>query len=251
MLIASWNVNSIRARIDRVTAWLRAAQPDVVCLQELKAEEKDLPAFEGYHCAAACQKTYNGVALLSKTPITDVVRGFGDQVDDPQQRLISGTIAGVRILSVYAPNGQSVGSDKWQYKLEWIERLRQHLERSYSATTPLVVAGDFNVAPEARDVHDPLEWEPSVLYHPEARAALMRLRGLGLHDSFRLHHSQPGFYSWWDYRMLSFPKNRGLRIDQILVSEPLRARCSDAFIDREARKGKQPSDHAPILATIA
>ena|SRR5579859_4178022 len=245
MLIASWNVNSIRARIERLRAWLSATQPDVVCLQELKAEE--MPVLDGYHHAAACQKTYNGVAILAKTPIEDVA--CGDGIDDGQARLVAGTVGGVRVLSVYAPNGQSVGTDKWQYKLAWLGRLRAHLEQTYKRNTPLVVAGDFNVAPEARDVHDPAEWEPSVLFHPEARAAMARVRELGLYDSFRLHHQEPGFYSWWDYRLLSFPKNRGLRIDQIFVSEPLVARCRDAWIDREARKGKLPSDHAPILAT--
>lgn len=252
MLIASWNVNSIRARLERVTSWLRATQPDVLCMQELKVAEKDFPgeafAAAGYHWVAACQKTYNGVALVAKVPIGDVAIGLDDGGDETQQRLISGTVGGIRILSVYAPNGQSVGSDKWQYKLEWLERLRVHLERHYHQSAPLVVAGDFNVAPEARDVHDPMEWEPSVLYHPEARAAMARLRSFGLHDTFRMHHQEPGFYSWWDYRMLGFPKNRGLRIDQIFVTE--RVRCSDAFIDREARKGKQPSDHAPVLAVV-
>src|SRR4051812_8005778 len=239
MLIASWNVNSIRARVERVAAWLKATQPDVVCLQELKAEEKDLPAFEGYHHAAACQKTYNGVAILAKTPISDVA--CGDGVEDGQARLIAGTVGGVRILSVYAPNGQSVGSDKWHYKLAWLERLRAHLDDKYRDGTPLVMAGDFNVAPEARDVHDPGEWEPSVLYHPEARAAMARVRDFGLEDSFRLHHQDGGFYSWWDYRLLSFPKNRGLRIDQIFMTAPLAARCQEAWIDRDARKGKLPS----------
>jgi exodeoxyribonuclease-3 len=248
MLIASWNVNSIRARLDRVQAWLQAAQPDVVCLQELKAEEMPPVIDWGYQHAAHCQKTYNGVAILAKAPIEDVV--CGDGVDDGQARLIAGTVGGIRILSVYAPNGQSVGSDKWQYKLAWLERLRAHLDKTYTRNTPLVLAGDFNVAPEARDVHDPAEWEPSVLYHPEARAAMARVRELGLYDTFRLHHKDGGFYSWWDYRLLSFPKNRGLRIDQIFVSEPLVARCKEAWIDREARKGKLPSDHAPILASI-
>jgi exodeoxyribonuclease-3 len=248
MLIASWNVNSIRARLDRVQAWLQATQPDVVCLQELKAEEMPPVIDWGYQHAAHCQKTYNGVAILAKAPIEDVV--CGDGVDDGQARLIAGTVGGIRILSVYAPNGQSVGSDKWQYKLAWLERLRAHLDKTYTRNTPLVLAGDFNVAPEARDVHDPAEWEPSVLYHPEARAAMARVREFGLYDTFRLHHKDGGFYSWWDYRLLSFPKNRGLRIDQIFVSEPLVARCKEAWIDREARKGKLPSDHAPILASI-
>ncbi len=248
MLIASWNVNSIRARIERVTAWLRTTQPDVLCMQELKVEEKGFPggafADAGYHWVAACQKTYNGVAILSKTPIADVVRGLDDGVEDGQQRLISGTVGGLRILSVYAPNGQSVGSDKWQYKLEWLERLRAHLAKRYDDNTPLVVAGDFNVAPEARDVHDPMEWEPSVLYHPEARAALSRLRGFGLHDAFRLHHQEPGFYSWWDYRMLGFPKNRGLRIDQLWLTAPLVGRCrtSSAPASRPVRRRRRRRD---------
>ena len=165
-----------------------------------------------------------------------------------QQRLISGTVNGLRILSVYAPNGQSVGSDKWEYKLRWLARLGEHLDRHYSRATPLVVAGDFNVAPEARDVHDPEEWEPSVLFHPKAREAMTEVRSFGLDDSFRRHHQGPGFYSWWDYRLLSFPKNRGLRIDQIFVTDTVRTQ--DSWIDRDQRKGKQPSDHAPILATI-
>src|SRR5262249_43228135 len=158
-------------------------------------------------------------------------------------------IAGLRILSVYAPNGQSVGSDKWEYKLKWLARFREHLNRHYSHGDKLVVAGDFNVAPEARDVHDPAEWEPSVLFHPEARAALEEVRRFGLRDTFRQHHSAPGFYSWWDYRMLGFAKNRGLRIDHIFVTDAVT--CDDSWIDREARKGKQPSDHAPVLATLS
>jgi exodeoxyribonuclease-3 len=252
MLVASWNVNSIRARLDRVVAWLAEKQPDVVCLQELKVAEKALPgeAFEaaGYKWVAACQKTYNGVAILAKTPIEDVACGLDDGEEDGQARLISGTVGGLRILSAYAPNGQSVGSDKWAYKLRWLERLRRHLDGHYHKSARLVVAGDFNVAPEARDVHDPAEWEPSVLFHPEARAALAAVRGFGLSDTFRQHHGGPGFYSWWDYRMLGFPKNRGLRIDHVFITETVR--CSDAWIDREARKGQQPSDHAPVLATV-
>jgi exodeoxyribonuclease-3 len=255
MLIATWNVNSIRARIERVTAWLAAQKPDVLCLQELKVEEKDYPveAFRavGYESVQACQKTYNGVAILSRRPMSDVQRGLDDGVEDPQARLIEATVDGVRMVNVYAPNGQVVGSDKWSYKLAWLDRLRAHLERKHDRAAPLVLCGDFNVAPEPRDVHDPLEWEPSVLFHPEARHALERVRAWGFRDAFRMHHHDPGFYTWWDYRMLGFPKNRGLRIDHVFVTEPLTARCKDCWIDRDARKGKQPSDHAPVLMQLA
>jgi exodeoxyribonuclease-3 len=255
MLIATWNVNSIRARIERVTAWLTAKQPDVLCMQELKVEEKDYPleAFAqlGYQSVHACQKTYNGVAILTKAPLSAVTRGFDDGVEDPQQRLIAGTIGDIRIINVYMPNGQSVGSDKWVYKLQWMNRLRAYLSKHCDPKAPLLLCGDFNVAPEARDVHDPMEWEPTTLYHPEARAALEQVRSWGFHDAFRLRHEDAGLYSWWDYRMLGFPKGRGLRIDHMFVTEPLVARCQDSWIDREARKGKQPSDHAPVLASFS
>ncbi len=254
MLIATWNVNSIRARIERVTAWIAAKQPDVLCMQELKVAENDYPreafAALGYQSAHACLKTYNGVAILAKTPLADVVRGLDDGVDDPQQRLVAATVGGIRFLSAYFPNGQSVGADKWSYKLAWMERLRSYLERRCDPGAPLALCGDFNVAPDARDVHDPAEWEPSTLFHPEARAGLERVRGWGLRDAFRLHHQDPGFYSWWDYRMLGFAKNRGLRIDHLFLTETLAKRCRDSWIDREARKGKVPSDHAPALALI-
>jgi exodeoxyribonuclease-3 len=198
----------------------------------------------------ACQKTYNGVAILARAPISDVQFGLGDGVEDAQQRLIAGTVDGVRILSAYVPNGQEVGSDKYLYKLQWMERLRAYLEGNCDRQAPLILCGDFNVAPEPRDVHAPAEWESSVLFHADVRAALERVRAWGLTDTLRMHHQEPGLYSWWDYRMLGFPKNRGLRIDHVFVTEPLARRCSDAYIDREARKGKQPSDHAPVLATF-
>jgi exodeoxyribonuclease-3 len=253
MLLVTWNVNSIRARIDRVTAWLAAKQPDVVCMQELKVEEKDFPrdafAALGYEAQVACQKTYNGVAILSKRPLSELHSGLGD--DDPQQRLIAATLDGVRLICAYMPNGQSVGSEKWAYKLEWLARMRRFLDENHDPAQPLVLCGDFNVAPESRDVHDPAEWESSTLFHPDARAALERIRAWGFVDAFRLHHQEPGIYSWWDYRMLGFPKNRGLRIDHVFVTAPLASRCTDVWIDREARKGKQPSDHAPVLATFS
>jgi len=260
MKIASWNVNSIRARKERLLRWLAAHQPDVLCLQEIKATEADFPFADleslGYHAAVHGQKTYNGVAILARREMTDVERGLGDGADDPQARLIAARVPGpagadARIVSVYVPNGQKVGSDKWAYKLDWMRRLRAWLDRRASPSEPLVVCGDFNVAPEARDVHDPAAWEPTVLFHPEARAALEKVCAWGLSDTLRLLHQEEGLYSWWDYRMLAFPKNHGLRIDLILASEPLARRTTAASIDRQERKGQQPSDHVPVVAEFS
>ena len=254
MKIVSWNVNSIRARIDRVIEWLDANRPDVLCMQELKCEEQVFPRdrFEqlGYHVELVCQKTYNGVGIASRKPASEVARGLDDGDDDAQARLIAATVEGVRILSVYVPNGQTVGSEKYQYKLKWMNRLRRYLDERHKPADDLLVCGDFNVAPEERDVKDPVAWSTETLFHIDARNALEQVRAFGLVDTFRLHHQEPGFYSWWDYRMLSFPRDNGLRIDHIFASEPMARRCSGASIDREARKGKQPSDHAPVLATF-
>ena len=257
MKLASWNVNSIRTRGDRLLRWLEAQRPDVLCLQELKAAEAQFP-FEsvraaGYEAAIFGQKAYNGVAILVREGhhLEDVLLGLDDAVDDSAARLVSARVSGTQIVTVYVPNGQVVGSDKYAYKLEWFRRLRSFLERRHRPTEPLVLCGDFNVAPEPRDVERPKEWERSVLFHPDVRAALKELMSWGLVDTFRLHHSEGGFYSWWDYRMLSFPKNDGLRLDLILATEPLAGRCTDASIDRNERKGKLPSDHAPVLATFA
>ncbi len=251
MIIASWNVNSIRARRERVLPWLSSVRPDVLCLQELKTEEKDFPveAFTelGYHVAGVFQKTYNGVAILSRTPISDVKVGLDDGVDDPQARLIAGTVEGVRILCCYVPNGGVVGSDKYAYKLTWLSRLRRYLEVRHAPTEPLLVAGDFNVAPDERDVYNPVAWASESLFHVDSRKAIEELCSFGLKDTFRLHPQEAGVYSWWDYRMLGFAKNRGLRIDLLLATEPLSRRCVRTWIDREARKGQAPSDHAPVL----
>jgi exodeoxyribonuclease-3 len=256
MKLATWNVNSIRAREDRALRWLEKADPDVVCLQELKVVDEVFP-FEtlraaGYEAAVHGQKTYNGVAILTRLGIEveDVERGFGDDGDDTQARLISAKVAGVHVASAYVPNGGEVGSDKWAYKLQWLKRLRGWLDRRYEKSDPVALCGDFNVAPDDRDVSDPPAWEASVLCHPEVRRALETVREWGLVDSFRLHHDEAGFYSWWDYRMLGFPKNKGLRIDHIDLSEPLVGRCSGALIDRDERKGKQPSDHAPVIIEL-
>jgi exodeoxyribonuclease III len=250
--IASWNVNSIRARQERLLAWLAVHQPDVLCLQELKVPDDAFPGNElrgaGYHAAVHGQKTYNGVAILSRTEPEDVRHGFEDGGDDGQARLIAARIAGTWVLSAYVPNGSQVGSDKWSYKLEWLRRLRAHLQDRYDRDQLLCLCGDFNVAPEERDVHDPKLWAASVLFHPEARAALESVTTWGLVDTFRMHHSEAGRYSWWDYRMLAFPRNNGLRIDHIFATAPLARTCVAATIDREQRKGKQPSDHAPVVS---
>ncbi len=253
--ILTWNVNSVRARLDRLLARLDAERPDVACLQELKVADDDFPRAEleaaGWHAAVHGQKTYNGVAILSRTVPTDVTRGMDDGVDDGEARLIAATVGGVRYLSAYIPNGKTVGSDKWEYKLSWLARLRAHLAARYRPDEPLVLAGDFNVAPEDRDVARPEEWRDSVLCHAEARARLADLVAWGLTDAIRLHHHGEGPLTWWDYRMLGFPKNNGLRIDHILVTAPLAARCSEAYVVRDERKGKLPSDHAPVVAVFA
>lgn len=254
MKIATWNCNSIRARLPRLLAYLEDRAPDVVCLQELKCLDGDFPAEElrqrGYRSESYGQKTYNGVAILAKEEISDVSRGLQDGAEDPQSRLIAATVRGVRVISVYAPNGQEVGSPAYQYKLRWFERLRAYLEVRHSPSTPLVLCGDFNVAPKPDDVHDPAAWEGQTLYSVPEREALERLVSFGLRDTFRLHHAEAGRFSWWDYRMLAFPKNRGLRIDHLYVTEPLLSACTGADIDREMRKGAQPSDHAPVWAEL-
>jgi len=254
LTLATWNLNSIKARRDRLLGWLARRQPDVVCLQELKVQEEAFPFSElraaGYHAAVLGQKTYNGVAILSREEPNEVLKGMDDGVDDPQARLVAVRVRGIEVVSVYVPNGGELGSDKCAYKLEWTRRLRAWLDRRFVATDRLALCGDFNVAPEARDVCDPAAWEGSVLTHPDARQALQDVRAWGLVDAFRLHHEEPGFFSWWDYRMLAFPKNKGLRIDHIDLSPSLAGRCSAAAIDRNERKGKQPSDHVPVVVEL-
>jgi exodeoxyribonuclease-3 len=252
--LATWNVNSIRARLARVLDWLGRERPDVVCLQELKVTDANFPRAEieaaGWHAAVHGQKTYNGVAILSRTPLAAVTPGLGDGLADDEARLLSAMVDGVRVVSAYVPNGQVVGTDKWTYKLEWLRRLLAYLERTARSADPLVLCGDFNVAPEDRDVARPEEWRDSVLCHVEAREALRRLVAWGLTDAIRLHHTGEGPYSWWDYRMLGFPRNNGLRIDHILVTASLAARCREAYVARDERKGKLPSDHAPVVAVF-
>jgi exodeoxyribonuclease-3 len=252
--LATWNVNSIRARLPRVLDWLAREAPDVVCLQELKVADGEFPFDEiratGYHAAVHGQRTYNGVAILSREELTEVEVGLPDDGGDPQARLIAATVGGIRVLSAYFPNGQIVGSDKWLFKLAWMERLRSHLAGMDLASAPVALCGDFNVAPEDRDVARPDEWRESVLCHVDARRRLRDIAGLGLVDATRLHHEGPGPYSWWDYRMLAFPKGNGLRIDHVFLSPPLAKRCTAASVDRDERKGKRPSDHAPVVALL-
>lgn len=258
MRLATWNVNSVRARAPRLFAWLDAHPVDVVCLQETKVIDEEFPILEfharGYQVATFGQRTYNGVAIASKLPLTDVLLGLADGVDDPQARLISATVrcelGEVRVFSAYVPNGEAPASPKFQYKLAWLGRLRGHLDRFHSPKDLIVVVGDLNVAPEPIDCHDPEAWEGRVLFHPAERAALEQVRAFGLVDVYRRHHPEPGRYSWWDYRMLAFPKNRGLRIDHVLATSGLADRSTAAEIDREARKGQQPSDHAPVVVTF-
>lgn len=251
MRIATWNVNSIRARSERLKAFLQRAQPDVLCLQELKCQESEFPHLlvqsMGYRAQLLGQKTYNGVALLSHEELTLVSRGFDDGADDPAQaRFIVGTLRGVRVASGYFPNGGEVGSDKWQFKLRWMSRLRAWLAKNVDLTTPFALCGDFNVAPEARDVCAPEKWEATVLCHPDVRRALEEVRAVGLVDAFRTK-VEGKVYSWWDYRGGAFHKDEGLRIDHVFTTPVLAGRTLHAEIDREERKGTSPSDHAPVI----
>ncbi len=248
--IASWNVNSVKARYDRLAAWLKSAGPDVLCLQELKTQEESFPfeSFEelGYHAAVYGQKTYNGVAILSREKPSSIERGFGD--DDPQARLIGATVGGVRVVSVYVPNGQEIGCDKHAYKLGWLEKLSKYLDESYTPRKQLIVCGDFNIAPDDIDAARPDAWAESVLCDPAGREAIAKIRDWGLVDVFRHLNPDTAAYSWWDYRRLAFPKNDGLRIDYILATSRLAKKCTVTTIDRDVRKGEKPSDHTPVVA---
>jgi len=253
--LASWNVNSIRARLDRVLSWLDTHRPDVLCVQESKVTDDLFPHSDfadiGYWAQTHGQKSYNGVALLSRHEITDVVRGFDDGVHDEQARFIGGSVCGLRVFSAYVPNGSSVGCDKYEYKLAWLARLRSFLTSHENLSHDLLVCGDWNVAPDARDVHNPQVWEGGILCTPAEREALQKIVDVGLTDTFRMHNQEEGHFSWWDYRMLGFPKNKGLRIDHLYASASLAARCTSSWIDREERKGKGASDHAPVLSTFS
>lgn len=253
--IATWNVNSIKARHDRFISWLSDTEADIVCLQELKVTEEAFPndaiSEVGFHSAVYGQKTWNGVAILSREPITDVVRGMDDDVDDPQARVISARTYGINVVGVYVPNGKSVGSDKWSYKMHWLERLRSMLLNRFAPSDPVALLGDFNIAPTDDDAANPAKWSESVLCDPEGRARLEAIVDFGFQDLVRVHNDGPGPYTWWDYRRLAFPKGDGLRIDHIFATTPLANRSIRAWVDRDERKGSKPSDHAPVLAEFS
>ena len=254
MKIASWNVNSLKVRLPHLEEWLKTAAPDVVALQETKLEDAKFPlgplAAAGYGCVYTGQKTYNGVALLARTQICDVV-GDAIVLDDPARRYLAATVDGIRIVNLYVVNGQDVGTEKYAHKLRWMAAVRDMLAEELARHPELVVLGDFNVAPEDRDVHDPKRWHEKILCSTPERQALQAILELPLHDSFRLFEQGPGHHSWWDYRLMAFPRKWGLRIDLVLVSEALRARCRAAGIDRETRAWDRPSDHAPVWVEIA
>jgi exodeoxyribonuclease-3 len=256
--LATWNINSIRAREARLVAWLTQEKPDVLCLQETKVEDAAFPiaplAAAGYEVVMHGQRSYNGVAICTRAPLqgaADVVRGIGDDPSDDQARLIAATIGGLRVVCVYVPNGEDLTSEKFPYKLAWYRRLRSFLERTTSSDAPLVVCGDFNVTADDRDVCAPEKWAGKIHCSSEERAALTQLKAFGLVDLFRRHHPDGGVYSWWDYRGVAFFKNQGLRIDHVLATERVAAQCTSCRIDRDARKGQDASDHAPVIAELA
>jgi exodeoxyribonuclease III len=257
MKIASWNVNSLKVRIPHLTQWLSDAQPDVVALQETKLEDPKFPVEEiaaaGYQAVYAGQKTYNGVAILARNDksltFEDVVTDIPG-LDDPQRRILAATIGGLRIVDLYVVNGKAVGDEKYTYKLHWLERVHDFLAQEIKRHPKLVVLGDFNIAPDDRDVYDPVAWGDDVLCSPPERAALKAITDLGLHDSFRLFETEAAHYSWWDYRQGAFRRNMGLRIDLILLSDALKSSAKAATIDREPRRWERPSDHTPVTVDL-
>ncbi|OZA27169.1 MAG: exodeoxyribonuclease III [Hydrogenophilales bacterium 17-64-11] len=253
MKIAAWNVNSLKVRLPQLLDFLATRQPDAVCLQETKLTDDNFPVAEleaaGYRVAFAGQKTYNGVAIVSRAELLDIQIGIPG-LEDEQKRVIAATVDGVRLVCVYCPNGQSLDSDKYPYKLAWFDALAAWLKGELTRHPRLAVLGDYNVAPEDRDVHDPEAWKDSVLVSEPERECFRKLLALGLKDSFRLFEQPEKSFSWWDYRMMGFRRNHGLRIDHILLSEPLAAACTSSTIDRDMRKLERPSDHAPVVAEI-
>ena len=253
MKLATWNVNSLNVRLPHVLDWLRENPIDVLCLQETKQEDSKFP-YEalreaGYHAVHAGQKTYNGVAILSRHEMQDVERGIFN-FEDEQQRVISATINGIRVVCVYIVNGQAVDSDKYAYKMRWLDALTIWLMEELKKYPNLVLLGDYNIAPEDRDCHDPAAWVGQILVSPREREAFQRLTDLGLHDSFRLFEQADKSFTWWDYRMMGFRRNFGMRIDHILVSDALKSNCQSCEIDKAPRKLERPSDHTPVILTL-
>ena len=254
MKIATWNVNSMKVRLPHVLERLQANDPDVLVLQEIKQVTEAFPADElrevGYESLANGQKTYNGVAVIGKTTPADPVLEF-PYFDDPQRRVLAATFGDVRVVDLYVPNGSEVGSEKYDYKLRWLATLRNFLEEEMSRHENLVVLGDFNIAPADEDVYDAEKWGDAILCSPKEREALARLLDLGLTDVFRQFDQPEKAFSWWDYRAAGFRRNAGLRIDLILTSDAMTARCQASHVDREPRAWERPSDHAPVVAEFA
>lgn len=253
MKLATWNVNSLKVRLPQVLDFLSAHKPDVLCLQETKTEDANFPVAEiggaGYQAVFSGQKTYNGVAIIAAQEPQDVTVGIA-AFDDPQKRVIAAAVGAVRIINVYIPNGESVDSEKYRYKLNWLKRLNTWLSEELGKYPLLALLGDYNVAPEDRDVHDPKAWEGKVLFSEPEKAAFRELVALGLKDSFRLFDQPEKSFSWWDYRMNGFKRNLGLRIDHILLSQELVKVCRSCTIDRAMRANERPSDHAPVIAEV-
>ena len=253
MRLATWNVNSLKVRLPHVLDWLTANPVDVLCLQETKQPDSDFPQAalqaDGYHSIFSGQKTYNGVAILSRAPAGEVQMGIPNFADD-QKRVVAATFGDIRVVCVYVPNGQSVDSDKYQYKLKWLTELHDWLKQELARYPKLVLLGDYNIAPEDRDVYDPAAWQGNVLVSEPERAKFRSLEQLGLRDSFRLFDQPEKSFSWWDYRMMAFRRNKGLRIDHILISEPLVLQCKSCVIDKLPRKLERPSDHTPVIVEL-
>ena len=254
MLVATWNVNSVLARMPVLTRWLDLVRPDVLCMQETKCTDDKFPALifqeRGYHCQLFGQQTYNGMAILTRDACDIVRRGYPGDDDTAQSRLLATQAGGINVVTVYIPNGQAVGSEKYAFKLDWMRRLREFFHAHYDPTTPVLLCGDFNVAPEERDVHDVRLWQGRIMFSEAERAALQGIKDWGFTDAFRLHTEATGHYTWWDYRAGAFRRNLGLRIDHIWVSDPLVAKTTRTWIDTEPRKWEKPSDHAPVITEI-
>ena len=254
MKIATWNVNSLKVRLPQVLDWLAASEPDILCLQETKLTDANFPheniQAAGYQVVYSGQKTYNGVAIISKQPAGDVITDIAG-LDDPQRRILGATIGGIRVLNLYVVNGQEVGSEKYDHKLAWLGRIAAHIQSELRSHHQFIALGDFNIAPEDRDVHDPEAWHERILCSTPERKALGKITSLGLVDTFRLFAQEEQSFSWWDYRAAAFRRNMGLRIDLILASKTLAAQCTACFIDKEPRRLERPSDHAPVVAEFS
>ena len=254
MLIATWNVNSILARMPLVLRWLAAVRPDVLCMQETKCTDDKFPTLvfqeRGYKCQLFGQQSYNGVAILTRGECETGHRGYPGDDETAQSRLITSTVEGIQIVNVYIPNGQAVGSEKFEMKLGWMRRLRQFFDDNYDPSRPVLLCGDFNVAPEERDVHDVRLWQGRIMFSEPERTTLQNIKDWGFTDAFRLHNEEGGKFTWWDYRAGAFRRNLGLRIDHIWITEPLVSRSVRTWIDMEPRTWEKPSDHAPVITEL-